>query len=86
MSQQRWIERAKETHKFHRAHCVLDDDWNMTRTAKALRRSIGSVCEDLKIASWLKTHEKELEKFEYAYQAIEFINKKKREIDLAEIE
>lgn len=82
----KWIERAKETHRFHRSKLLSDDKWTTTRTAKALRRSIGSVSEDLLICRWLKTHEKELLKFEYAYQALEFIRDKQREEEREEVE
>lgn len=83
---QKWLERARETSKFHRAHLILDDDWTLTKTAKALRRSIGSICEDMLIGKWLKTHEKQIESFSYAYEALAFIRKRQKEIDTAEIE
>jgi hypothetical protein len=85
--QPKWIERAKETYKFHRSRLISQDgDWNITKTSKALKRSLGSICEDLLIATWCKTDEKQIEKFEYAYEALEFIRKKQKEIDLAEID
>lgn len=40
----------------------------------------------MKIAKWLKTHSNKLEEFEYAYEALEWIRKKQREIDTAEID
>lgn len=81
-----WIEKAKETHRFHREKLRSHDKWTVTETAKSLRRSFGSVVEDLLIARWLKTHEKQIEKFDYAYQALEFIRKKKNEMETEEID
>lgn len=84
--QPKFIEKAKETYRFHRSKLELSDDWNLTKTAKALRRSLGSISESLLIARWCRTHENQLEKFEYAYQAIEFIRAKQKEQNLTEIE
>ena len=81
-----WLERAKETYKFHRSRCIASDDWNLTKTARALRRSIGSVGEDIMIAKWYKTHAEKIEKFEYACDALEFIRKEQKKINLDEIE
>jgi hypothetical protein len=83
--QSEWLLRAKETYRFHRYALISDDKWTLTMTAKAMKRSLGSICEDLLIAKWTKTHEKQLEKFSYAYEALEFIRKKQKEIDLVDI-
>jgi hypothetical protein len=82
----KWIERARETYKYHRAKCILEPGWNLTKTAQALRRGLGPVSEDIKIASWLKTHGNQIEQFNYAYEALEFIRKKQKEIDLADLD
>jgi len=82
----KWIEKAKETYKFHRSKLLSEDKWTAAMTAKSLRRSLGGVSEDLLICRWCKTHEKQLEKFKYAYEALEFIREKQRELDLDEIE
>lgn len=83
--QPKWLERAKETYRFHRSRLLSDDNWTLIKTAWALKRSIGSVGEDIMIARWCKTHEKQLEDFLYARDALKFIRKKQREQDLAEI-
>ena len=83
--QPKWLERAKETYNFHRSKLISTDDWILEKTARALRRSRGSVANDIVIARWCKTHEKEIERFEFAYQALEFIQKKQREQELQEI-
>lgn len=82
MEQPQWLLRAKETHSFHRTHLISDKRWTLQKTAKSLKRSLGSICEDILLSKWTKTHEKQLEKFEYAYEALEFIRKRQRELDL----
>jgi len=86
MPQQLWIEKAKKTHDFHREKKLSNNKWTIAKTAIALRRSKGSVCEDLLIARWLKTHRPQLERFDYAYEALEFIRKKQEEINCEDIE
>lgn len=83
--QPKWLQKAKETYKFHRSKLLKEERWTINQTAKVLRRSLGSICEDLLIAKWLKTDEEKLEKFTYAYEALEFIRKKQRESELDEI-
>lgn len=85
IEQQKWLERAKATYKFHRSRLISNDKWTIAMTAKDLRRGIGPVSEDLLIARWCKTHEKQLEKFKYAYEAIGYIKEKQDEQDLAEL-
>lgn len=82
---QTWLERAKDTYKFHREKLTSHDNWTITKTSKSLKRSLGSVAEDLLIARWVKTHEKDLERFDYAYEAIAFIRKKEKEIEKEEL-
>ena len=87
MSEQpKYLDKARETYKFHRSKLLSDNKWTTVKTAKALRRSIGSISEDLMIARWLKTHEKQLEKMKYAYEALEFIREKQKEQDLDELD
>ncbi len=85
-AQPKWLEKALETFRFHRSKLLFQDGWTVTLTAKALRRSYGSVAEDLLIARWSRSHEKQLEQFKNAYEALEFIRKKKKEQDRDEIE
>lgn len=82
-----WIERAKATHRFH-ADKVKGSEkkWRVKDTAKLLRRSVGSISEDLLIARWCRTHEKELEQLENAYDALAFIRKKILEQNVDHIE
>lgn len=83
---QTWLERARETSRFHYSNVKEKANWRLGNTAKLLNRSIGSISEDLLIATWYKTHGKELEKFEYAHEALEFIREKKRKMNLEEEE
>lgn len=82
----KYITKAKETYNYHRSKLLANDKWTTVQTAKALRRSIGGVSEDLIIARWCRTHEKELEKFKYAYEALDFIRRKQKEQEVAEID
>jgi hypothetical protein len=82
----RFITKAKETYRYHREKLMSNDKWNVSMTAKALRRSIGSISEDLLIARWCRTHEVQLEKFKYCHQALEWIREKQKEQNLSEIE
>lgn len=83
---QTWIEKALETFKFHRSRLQTHDKWTVEQTANSLDRSLGTVSEDLMIARWLRTHREELEKFDYAKDALKFIRaeEKKRKIGLDE--
>jgi hypothetical protein len=83
---QDWLERAKEIHNFH-IHQLRDEpDWTIEKTAKALNRSIGSVSQDILLAKWVKTHEKQLKRFDSMREALAFVRSKKRELELGEIE
>lgn len=81
-----WLERAKETYKFHSRKRKENGKWRLQDSAKSLRRSLGSICEDLKIASWFKTHPDKIERFDYARDALEFIRKKESEMSVDELE
>ena len=84
--QPKYLERAKDTYRFYRSKRLSDDRWTIAKTAKALRRSIGSISEDLMIVKWLRTHDGDLEKFDYANEAIKFIREKQKEQDLEELD
>ena len=82
---QHWIERCVNIHNFHVSQFNVERGWTVEKTARALNRSIGSVCQDLLIASWLKTHEKQLRRFTCAKDALEYIRSKKREMKSQEL-
>lgn len=81
-----WLERAKETHRFHCQKKKENKKWRIQDTAKFLKRSLGSISEDLLIASWLKTHKSKIEHFDYAYEALAFIREKENDMLLDEVD
>lgn len=85
-TQPKFITKAKETYAYHRSKLVSEDKWTAVQTAKALRRSIGSVSEDLLIARWCRTHENQLEKLLFTYEALDFIREKQKEQKKEEID
>ena len=77
-----WLDRAVEIQKFHINQLRDEPGWTIVKTAKALNRSVGSVSEDLLIASWRKTHEKQLKRFDSQREALAFVRSRKREMRL----
>lgn len=75
-----WQNRAKETREVHRSNLIANADWTILKTAKQLRRSYGSINEDLTIASWLDTHGVAIEKMKSIEEALIFIRKKRKEM------
>ncbi len=80
-----WLTRAIEVHKFHISQCKEESNWTIQKTATALNRSIGSIGEDLLIASWYKTHEKQLKRCNSMREALIFVRSKEREMRLGEL-
>lgn len=78
VAKQTWVDRAITTYNYHCSKLKENEDWTIEQTASTLRRSIGSISEDLLIASWLRTHEIKIKEFKYAYQALAFIRDKKK--------
>lgn len=79
-----WLDRAIEVHKFHIAQCKSESNWTVQKTADVLNRSIGSVSQDLLLASWSKTHEKQLKRCSSMRDALAFVRLKEREMRLGE--
>lgn len=75
---QTWLERAIQTHNYHCSKLKEDEGWTITDTSRTLKRSLGSICEDLLIAGWLRTHETKIRRFKYAYQALAFIRNERK--------
>jgi hypothetical protein len=80
-----WLDRAIQTHNFHVLQMKDEIGWTVAKTATALNRSFGSVAQDLLLASWSKTHEKQLRKFSSMKDALEFVREKQREMKLEEL-
>jgi hypothetical protein len=83
---QNWVSKCIDIHNFHVSQCRTESNWTVEKTAKALSRSVGSVCQDLLLASWLRTHEKQLKRFRNAKDALEFVRTKKREMRSQELD
>jgi hypothetical protein len=81
-----WIDRCVDIYNFHVAQLKTERNWTIEKTAGALCRSVGSVSEDLLLASWLKTHEKQMRRFRAARDAIKFIRTKKHEMRTQELD
>ena len=75
-----WVEKVKATHRFHSSRLREDKKWTIKKTAKCLNRAIGPVSEELKVASWLKTHSAQLEEFDYIHEAVEYIRQRKHQL------
>ena len=82
LPKQNWQERVIEINRFHVERCRADDTWTISKTAKLLNRSHGSIAQDLLLASWLRTHPK-IEKFKYLSDALEFVRSRKKELKLS---
>lgn len=83
---QHWIDKCIDVHNFHVSQLRTESSWTIERTASALSRSVGSVSQCLTLASWLKTHEKQIRRFRNEKDALEFIRSKKREMRVQELE
>lgn len=83
---QTWLERAIETHKFHVAKRKENRKWRMRDTARCLKRAIGCISEDLKVASWAKTHRDKLESIEHLQDALIWIREREEDLELDEVE
>ena len=81
-----WIDRAVEIHNFHVGQVRAESSWTIQKTARVLNRSLGSVSQDLLLASWLKTHEKVIRRFTCAKDALDFIRTKKKEMKTQDLE
>jgi hypothetical protein len=81
-----WITHCIDIHNFHVTQLKTEVNWTIEKTANALARSVGSVSQCITIASWFKTHEKQLRKFSNAKDALEFIKAKKREMRVRELD
>lgn len=84
LAKQHWLDRAIEIRKFHMQQCKDEPSWTIDKTAKILNRSYGSVAQDLLLASWSKTHDKQLRRCSSMRDALAFIKDKQREMELDE--
>lgn len=78
-----WFARAVDINKFHASQLKDEPKWTVAKTAQALNRSIGSVSQDLLIAQWGLTHEKQIKRCSSMRSALDYIHQKQREQRLA---
>lgn len=81
-----WITKCIDIHNFHVSQVKAESNWTVEKTARSLNRSVGSVSQDLLLASWLRTHDKQLKRFRNAKDALTFIRDKKREMKTREFD
>lgn len=77
-----WIDRAIQIRKWHVQQCRDDSTWTISKTADALNRSIGSISQDILIAEWMMTHEKQIRRCGSMRDALAYIKGLKREQEL----
>lgn len=74
-----WLDRAIDVNRFHIQQLKDEPNWTIQKTADILNRSIGSISNDLTLASWAKTHEKQLRRCSSAREALKFVKDRQRE-------
>ena len=79
-----WLDRAIEVRNFHIQQCKSESHWTLKKTATALNRSLSSVADDVLVASWVKTHEKQLKRFDSMREALRFVRAREREMRLGD--
>ena len=75
---QTWQERVRDTEKYHKDRVRVNKKHRIQDTANELRRSHGSICEDLMLASWINSHPK-IADMKSIVEAIEWVRDKKLE-------
>jgi hypothetical protein len=75
-----WLDRAIQVYNYHVNLRKSERNWTIEKTAEALQRSIGSVSNDITVATWSITHEKQLRRFRSMRDALAYIKEKKDEM------
>lgn len=81
-----WLDRAVQIYNYHVGLVKTEKGWTIKNTAESLNRSVGSVSQDITVASWTRTHEKQLRRFHSMRDALEYIREKKAEMRSSEID
>lgn len=81
-----WIDKAIAVHNVHVVRLKSNPQWRLSDTAKLLHKSIGFTCEYVKAAQWLRSHSRQLSKFESFKDAMDFIKEKELELITMEID
>lgn len=79
---QNWLQTAIDIRKFHINQLKLENGWTIEKTALALNRSVGSISQYILIAEWSRTHEVQLKRCNSMNEGLEFIKRKKKEMEL----
>ena len=74
-----WRDRVRGTSSFHKNCLRSNNNHTIRMTASLLDRSIGSITEDLLLASWMESHPK-VEEFSTMCEALSYIRTKKLEM------
>ena len=74
------METATTIHNFHVGTLRENPDWTIRDTALSLNWSVGAISQYLTIASWMRTHERELRMCDTMKEAVAFIKRKKYEL------
>jgi hypothetical protein len=80
-----WLDRAIQIYKFHISQCKEEPKWTIQKTADALNRSVGSVSQDILLANWSRTHDKQLRRCSSMRDALSFVRLKEKEMRTAEL-
>lgn len=75
-----WLDRAVAVYNYHVGLVKTEKKWTIEKTAQTLNRSVGSVSQDITVASWTRTHEKQLRRFHSMRDALDYIKEKKQEM------
>jgi hypothetical protein len=80
LEKKEWVERVIKTQNFHIDNIKSHEKrWTVRDTARELKRSLGSISQDLMLALWFRTHREVLEKMEYK-DAIEYVRSRKHKM------
>jgi hypothetical protein len=71
-----WQERVQKVYKYHQAKVKENKKWTIRDTANSLKRSIGSVSQDVNLYYYLRAYS-QLETIPTYVQAVEWMRNKK---------
>jgi len=80
-----WLDRAIQVYNFHVNQLKEESGWTIKKTADALNRSVGSVSQDILLANWSRTHDKQLRRYNSMKDALSFVKAREREFKVREI-
>lgn len=81
-----WLSKAIDTYNYHARKIKENRKWTTRDSAKSLKRSLGSISEDIKIAKWCRSHRTKLEEFKYQKDALIWIREKEASLEADEID